>query len=80
MSSDGGCYFYQLLTSQAVGLRQHRLALVVEVLREHAELGAMRVGIDSHLLILAVGRKPNSNDYELPPPADFRPAFPQPER
>lgn len=43
----------QLLAGQAVGLRQDRLALAIEILQEHAGLGTIGVRINSHLLILA---------------------------
>jgi hypothetical protein len=45
----------QLLAGQAVGLRQHGLALVIEVLREHGQLRTSGVRIDSHPLILTPG-------------------------
>ena len=45
----------QLLAGQAIGLRQHGLALVIEVLREHDQLRTSGVRIDSHPLILTPG-------------------------
>ena len=51
----GGCVLLDhLRLGQPAGLRQHGLALVVEILPEQGGFRASRVRIDSHTLMLAV--------------------------
>src|SRR5260370_624200 len=55
----GGCVLLgHLRLGQPVGLRQHGLALVVEVLPEQGGFRASGVRIDSHTLMLAVSAGP----------------------
>ena len=53
-------------SGSGTGLRQHGLALVIEVLREHAQLRASGVRIDAHPLILTPG---TDGAYVLAPAA-----------
>ena len=51
----GGVLLCQLLAGQSVGLRKNCLALIIEVMREHAELRTMGIRINSHSLIFPGG-------------------------
>jgi hypothetical protein len=48
----------QLLLGQPIGLPQHRITLVVEVLHQQAELRTTRIRVDSHPFSLASRVKP----------------------
>ena len=61
-----------LLAVQAASLRQHRLALVVEVLSKQFQLRTAGVRIDTHRLILAVAPLTTPYGATRPCPLDDR--------